>query len=87
MQSILKIRSGMANSVDPDQTAPSGALIRVYTICICHFSENLVYEILGHLLYNMFLCCERSLSTCRFCQICALQGNSKDLYSVVFAFL
>ena len=26
MQLILKILSGMANSVDPDQTAPSGAV-------------------------------------------------------------
>ena len=33
---FLKILSGMANSVDPDQTAPSG-LIRVITVCMCHF--------------------------------------------------
>ena len=26
MQSFLKLLSGMANSVDPDQTAPSGAV-------------------------------------------------------------
>ena len=26
MQSFLKILSGMANSVDPDQTAPKGAV-------------------------------------------------------------
>ena len=31
----------MANSVDPDQTAPE--------VCICHFVSNLVYETLGHL--------------------------------------
>ena len=42
----------MANSVDPDQTAPSGAVwsgsaLFVYAI----LSEILVYEILGHLLY------------------------------------
>ena len=32
----VKILSRMANSVDPDQTAPS-SLIWVYTVCICHF--------------------------------------------------
>ena len=39
MQLFLKILSGMANSVDPDQTAP--CLIWVYTVCICHFVRNL----------------------------------------------
>ena len=39
MQLFLKTLSGMANSVDPDQTA--------YAI----LSETLVYEVLGHLLY------------------------------------
>ena len=37
----------MANSVDPEQEQTDLGL--VYTICICHFSELLVYEILGHL--------------------------------------
>ena len=41
----------MVNSVDPDQTAPEGAIwsgsaLFVYVI----LSETLVYEILGHLL-------------------------------------
>ena len=55
MQLLLKISSAMANSVDPDQTAPSGAVwsgstLFAYTIS----SETLIYKILGHLLY-MFL--------------------------------
>ena len=50
MQLFPKIVSGMANSVDPDQTAPSGAVwsgsaLFAYAI----LSETLVYEILGHL--------------------------------------
>ena len=36
MQQFLKIPSGMENSVDPDQTAPSG----VCTVCICHFVRH-----------------------------------------------
>ena len=39
MQSFLKVLSGMANSVYPDQTATESAL-----------SETLVLESLGHLL-------------------------------------
>ena len=39
----------MANSVDPDQTAPRSSLIWVYTVCLCILSDTLVYEILGHL--------------------------------------
>ena len=50
MQLFLKILSGMANSVDPDQTAPSGAVwsgsaLFAYAI----LSETLVFEFLGHL--------------------------------------
>ena len=46
----------MANSVDPDQTASSGAVwsgcaLTVYAI----LSEALVFEILGHLLYSLEL--------------------------------
>ena len=46
----------MANSVDPDQTAPSvwsGSTLFVYVI----LSDSLVFEFLGHLLYpqSMFL--------------------------------
>ena len=42
----------MANSVDPEQTAPSGAVwsgsaLFAYVI----LSETLVFELLGHLLY------------------------------------
>ena len=44
MQLFLKILSGMANSVDPDQTAPS---LFAYVI----LSDTLVFEILGHLPY------------------------------------
>ena len=52
MQLFLKILSGMANSVDPNQTAPSGAVwsgsaLFAYVI----LSETLVFEFLGHLLY------------------------------------
>ena len=57
MHLFLKILSGMANSVDPDQTAPSGAVwsgsaLFAYVI----LSETLVFEILGHLPYilNLF---------------------------------
>ena len=42
MHFFLKILSGKANSVDPDQTAPSGYVI---------LSDSLVFEILGHLPY------------------------------------
>ena len=50
MHLFLKILSGMANSVDPDQTAPSGAVwsgsaLFAYVI----LSETLVFEFLGHL--------------------------------------
>ena len=42
----------MANSIDPDQTAPfRSSLIWVYTVCIHHFVRTLVYEILWHLPY------------------------------------
>ena len=49
MQLFLKILSGVANSVDPDQSAPSGAVwsgsaLFAYVI----LSETLVFEILGY---------------------------------------
>ena len=55
MQLFLKIVSGMANSIDPDQTAPSeavwsGSTLFAYAI----LSEILVYEITRHL-PHMFL--------------------------------
>ena len=50
MQLFFKMLSGMANSVDPDQTAPegavwSGSVLFAYAI----LSETLVFEILGYL--------------------------------------
>ena len=43
----------MANSVDPDQTAPSGAVWSESTLfAYVILSELLLYEILGHLLYK-----------------------------------
>ena len=50
MLSFLKIINRMANSVDPDQTTPSGAVwsgsaLFAYAI----LSDTLVYRILGHL--------------------------------------
>ena len=49
-QLFLEMLSGMTNSVDPDQTVPSGAVwsgaaLFAYGI----LSETLVFEILGHL--------------------------------------
>ena len=42
MQLFLKIHSGMANSVDPDQTAPSsGSALFVYVI----LSDTLVLKL------------------------------------------
>ena len=46
---IFKILTGMANSEDPDQTAPDLGLH-----CLHIFSDTLVYEILGHLPYSNF---------------------------------
>ena len=40
MQLFLKILSGMANSVDPDQTAP-GSAVFAYVI----LSDTLIFEI------------------------------------------
>ena len=49
MHLLLKILSGMTNSVDPDQTAVwSGSALFAYVI----LSETLVFEILGHLPYS-----------------------------------
>ena len=52
MHLFLKILRAMANSVDPDQTAPeravwSGSALFAYVI----LSETLVFEFLGHLPY------------------------------------
>ena len=41
----------MANSVDPDQTAPEGAVLSGSTLlAYAILSDTLVYGILGHLL-------------------------------------
>ena len=47
MHLFLKILSGMVNSVDPDQTAPSCLHVFAYAI----LSAVRVYKILGHLPY------------------------------------
>ena len=54
MQLFLKILNGMADSADPDQTAPeravrSGSTLFAYSI----FSETLVYEIFEHLNFTV----------------------------------
>ena len=52
MQLFLKILSEIANSVDPDQTAPKGAVWSGSTLfAYSILSDHLVFEILGHLLY------------------------------------
>ena len=45
MQLFLKLFSGRANSVDLNQTAPSGSALFAYVI----LSDTLVFEILGPL--------------------------------------
>ena len=51
MQFFLKILSRMANSVDPDQSAPEGTVGSGSTL-FAHaiLSKTLVYEIIGHVL-------------------------------------
>ena len=50
MKLFLKVLSGMANSADPDQTAPSGAVLSESSLFVyAILSETLVYEILGYL--------------------------------------
>ena len=56
MQLFLELLSGKVKSVDPDQTAPSGAVwsgsaLFAYAILFA----TLVYEILGHLPYMISL--------------------------------
>ena len=57
MQLFLEILSGMANSVDPDQTAPSVAVWSGSPLSACVImSATLVYKTIGHLLYyNIFV--------------------------------
>ena len=66
MHLLLKILSGMANSVAPDQTAPSGAVLSgsalfAYVI----LSDTLVFVTFGHLLY---ICTEGKEKT-RECKV------------------
>ena len=42
MQLFLKIISGMGNSVDPDQTAPSGSALFAYAILFCSIRSSLI---------------------------------------------
>ena len=47
----------MANSVDPDQTAPSGAVWSGSTLfAYVILSDALVFEFLGHLPYPVYVC-------------------------------
>ena len=53
----------MANSADPDQTAPSGAVWSESTLfAYAILSKTLVYEILGLLPYHPFICLLHFLS-------------------------
>ena len=48
MQLFPKLLSGMANCVDPDQTAPSGAVLSGSTLfAYAILSETFLYESLG----------------------------------------
>ena len=40
MQLFLKILLGMANSVDPDQTAQEQSDLGLHCLLICHFVRN-----------------------------------------------
>ena len=46
MQLFLKILNGMANTVDPNQTAPSGAIFSGSTLHMQFLSETVVFEML-----------------------------------------
>ena len=67
----------MANSVDPDQTAPSD-LIWIYTVWICQFVRYLVYEILE-------IYCIQDLSYYNFYLVfCNQSGCSNDRFFFFF---
>ena len=64
MQLFLKILTGIADSVDPDQTAPSAwseSALFAYAI----LSEILAYKILGHLLYLHAFCIKECFCSSR----------------------
>ena len=45
MQFFIKMTSGMANSVDPDQTTPSGAVLSVSALfAYASLSDTLLYK-------------------------------------------
>ena len=50
MQLFLKIFTGMANSADPDQTAPEGAVWSGSALFAYAILSETLSEILGHLL-------------------------------------
>ena len=55
MHLFLKIPSGMANSIDPDLTAPSGAVCSVSALfAYVILQVTLVFKILGHLLFVVY---------------------------------
>ena len=64
MQLFLKIPSGMANSVDPYQTAPKGVVLSGSALFACAIlSEALVYGILGYLLYYQHFLAKKNKNT------------------------
>ena len=48
MQLFLKICSGMANSVDPNQSALEKSDLDLHCRHLSFLSETLVHEVLGH---------------------------------------
>ena len=50
----IKILSGMANSVDPDQTAPRSSLIWVCTVCMYHFVRHFGVRNFRTLIYRNY---------------------------------
>ena len=86
LQLFLKIHvlSGMANTVDPDQTAPFVALHCLHV----NLFDTLVFKILGHLPYTVISCdidhqmhyCSRRKvkGNCVSCHPQHLGGNSFD---------
>ena len=54
MHLFLKMLNGLANSVDTDQTVPSGAVCSGSALfAYGTLSETLLFQILGHLLYSL----------------------------------
>ena len=56
MHLFHKILGGKANSVDPDQTAPPGAVWSGYALfAYAISSDKILYEILGYVSYYVFM--------------------------------